>query len=47
MASLKEVNNELVRDLIEEFNKIKMDNNLTVTCLRSPAFFTPPIISYP
>ncbi|MDY8095694.1 hypothetical protein UY456_22250 [Paenibacillus polymyxa] len=30
MASLKEVNNELVRDLIEEFNKIKMDNNLTL-----------------
>ncbi|WP_342427216.1 hypothetical protein [Paenibacillus sp. FSL L8-0158] len=29
MASLK-VNNELVRDLIEEFNKIKMDNNLTL-----------------
>ncbi|MCP3808145.1 hypothetical protein NLX78_12980 [Paenibacillus sp. Lou8.1] len=30
MASLKEVNNELVRDLIEEFNKIKMENNLTL-----------------
>jgi hypothetical protein len=30
VASLKEVNNELVRDLIEEFNKIKMDNNLTL-----------------
>lgn len=30
MASLKEVNNELVRDLTEEFNKIKMDNNLTL-----------------
>ncbi|URJ59738.1 hypothetical protein [Paenibacillus polymyxa] len=30
MASLKEVNNELVRDLIKEFNKIKMDNNLTL-----------------
>ncbi|WP_153008822.1 MULTISPECIES: DUF1216 domain-containing protein [Paenibacillus] len=30
MASLKEVNNELVRDLIEEFKKIKIHNNLTL-----------------